>query len=471
MSYDTHDTIAAIASAPGGAARGVVRISGPATIALLSRCYVVAGEGGLSLERAASPRRFEGAIHVSETANAAALLIPGSLLVWPSERSYTRQPSAEFHTIGSPPLLAAIVEELNRHGVRPAEPGEFTLRAFLAGRIDLTQAEGVLGVIDAQQRDDLDAALDQLAGGLSRPLHQMREDLLMLLAELEAGLDFVEEDIEFISRQSLTERIGRAQAVVEATRVQLAERDRRHETPRVALVGPPNAGKSSLFNALVARFGDGELASAIVSPQPGATRDYVVGRLNISGLRCELVDTAGVDVAEQTGILQAAQAASGTQRRMADLRLSCVEATGGALSTSSRGELVVVTKIDLLLDRANVAADSPITADAARRPWYCSSATGAGLDALAAQIRTELEGIDGDVSHQPGAAATAVRCAGSLQRAVESLAAAAALVDAGADELLAAEVRHGLDALGEMVGAICADDVLDRVFGQFCIGK
>lgn len=471
MSYDTHDTIAAVASAPGGAGRGVVRISGPATVDCLARCFVAAGEGGARLAEVARPTRIEGAFHVADGAQSAAWRIPGALLLWPGKQSYTRQPSAEFHTIGSPPLLAAVVEELNRQGVRPAEPGEFTLRAFLAGRIDLTQAEGVLGVIDAQQRDDLDAALDQLAGGLSRPLHEIREDLLMLLAELEAGLDFVDEDIEFISREALAERIARAQAVLAATRAQLTERDRREELPRVVLAGPPNAGKSSLFNALVDRYGDGDGASAIVSPQAGATRDYVVGRLSIDGFACELVDTAGVEDGGVEGIARAAHAASGVQRRMADVRLLCCETADGVVPTVEPGDLLVITKADLPANRVGSLSMESTNVQDAGGVIRCSSTTGMGLDLLAMQIRGALGKLQHDAAGNKGVAATAARCAGSLQRASDSLAAAASLVDAGADELLAAEVRGGLDALGEMVGAICADDVLDRVFGQFCIGK
>lgn len=469
MSYDLHDTIAAVASAAGGAARGVVRVSGPDAVCLLARCFQSSDDDFEALPSTSAPQRIRGAISVAGTDGGQDLNIPGALLLWPGAHSYTRQPSAEFHTIGSPPLLAAVLEELGRHGIRPAEPGEFTLRAFVAGRIDLTQAEGVLGVIDAQDRGDLDAALDQVAGGLSRPLHQIREDLLSLLAELEAGLDFVEEDIEFISRQSLAGCIANAQAVVAATQLQLSERDQLSEVPRIVLVGVPNAGKSRLFNALLERFGDGDGASSIVSPQPGATRDYVVGRIRLNGLLCELVDTAGVEDAEQEGILQAAQAASSGQRRAADLRLECVDAVGGGVQTCSDRDIVVLTKIDLSDAGSPNVSQGSSNEPLATRPIRCSSVTGEGLDVLAVQIRAEIGRLDANLGR--AVAVTSVRCHGTLRRALESLAAASTLVAARSDELLAAEIRHGLDALGEIVGAICADDVLDRVFGQFCIGK
>lgn len=471
MSYDLHDTIAAVASATGGAARGVVRISGPDAAKLLARCFQPSRDAFDAITNVPAPQRIRGAMKVTGIDGGPELSIPGALLLWPGAQSYTRQPSAEFHTIGSPPLLAAALEELGRHGIRPAEPGEFTLRAFVAGRIDLPQAEGVLGIIDAQGRGALDAALDQVAGGLSRPLHQIREDLLSLLAELEAGLDFVEEDIEFISRQSLADRIANAQSVVAATQAQLCERDQYSEVPRIVLVGAPNAGKSSLFNALLERFGDGDGASSIVSPQPGATRDYVVGRLRMGGVRCELVDTAGVDDAAQEEILQAAQMASSRQRRTADLRVVCTDSASGALQAGSDGELVVLTKVDLPNGSPRQESNRSITLLAGTAVLRYSSVTGEGLETLAARIRAAIGQHDGKLERVGAVAATSARCQGSLRRASESLEAAAALVAARSDELLAAEIRHGLDALGEIVGAICADDVLDRVFGQFCIGK
>ncbi|QDT72940.1 tRNA modification GTPase [Lacipirellula limnantheis] len=465
MSYDLDDTIAAVASAAGGGARGVVRVSGPQTATLLAQCFHPSELVARELQHITKPSRIHGAMQVSATGDGSTLRVPGFLLLWPGTHSYTRQPSAEFHTLGSAPLLAAVVETLGCHGIRVASPGEFTLRAFAAGRIDLTQAEGVLGVIDAQGREHLDAALDQVAGGLSRPLHQLREDLLSLLAELEAGLDFVEEDIEFISRESLKSRLAAARAVVAATQRQLGQRDQRNEAPRIVLSGAPNAGKSSLFNALLQRFGDGIGTDSIVSPKPGATRDYVVGRISLDGLDCELVDTAGVEEGEQLGVAKAAQETSGIQRRTADVRLICIETTEWRSHAEIDAEIVVLTKSDL---RGETFAATPeITAGAIP----CSSLTGAGLNLLAARIRDEIGRREGALAQFGAVAATSARCQGSLRRASESLSAAAVLVDGGSDELLAAEIRHCLDAVGEIVGAICADDVLDRVFGQFCIGK
>jgi tRNA modification GTPase len=464
MSYDVNDTIAAIASATGGAARGIVRISGADAVArLTSRFTPDSGEDALTTIRA--PRRIRGFIRVCDSDVESELNVPGDLLLWPSTRSYTREPSAEFHTIGSPPLLAAVIEQLGRAGVRPAEPGEFTLRAFLAGRVDLTQAEAVLGVIDARDRNDLDAALDQLAGGLSRPLHRLREELLGVLAELEAGLDFVDEDIEFISREALRARLESAREIVAITLTQLSSRDARTEVPRVAITGPPNAGKSSLFNALVERYSDGVSAAAIVSPHPGATRDYIGARLNLNGAACEIVDTAGIDDGGQHGIHLAAQQSTAQQQRAANLQLCCVDATtivdGDVWATERTPQgasVLVITKVDKV-DEGVIGA-SVIS---------CSSLTGYGIDILADRISAALR--ESDAVGVVGAAATSARCLGSLREASQALDAAVELTEDAGDELVAAEIRSALDALGEVVGAICTDDVLDRVFSQFCIGK
>ncbi len=457
MPYDLDDTIVALASAPGGAARGIVRLSGPRAIECAAACWQSDDSGALSAITA--PRRVAGSLQLSADATAPAASLPGALYVWPGERSYTRQPAVELHTCGSPPLLAAAVAEFCRHGARPAAPGEFTLRAFLAGRMDLVQAEAVLGVVDARSAADLERALDQLAGGLSRPLRELREQLLAVLAELEAGLDFAEEPIEFIGRAELRGRLAAGRAIVAAAIAQLAGRERPADVPRVALTGPANVGKSRLFNALVERYGAGGAhARSIVSPIAGATRDFVSAALELDGVACELLDVAGEHAGSAGNAIDAAaQHVARRQAATADLRLRCALAGAGADECHVEAdEIRVAMKADL----------TPAVADPAA--IACSGVTGAGIDALAAEIRRRLAERSGD---RASAAATAARCLGSLREADRALAAAVELVPAGGDELLAAEIRAGLQAVGEVVGAVCADDVLDRVFSQFCIGK
>jgi tRNA modification GTPase len=454
MILDLDDTIAAIATAPGGALRGVVRVSGSQSLACVQGIFPK-GIGDMP-----APAILDGEVLLPRNLGA----VPARLYVWPGKRSYTRQPTVELHLPGSPPILDAVLEALSQAGARLARPGEFTLRAFLAGRLDLTQAEAVLGVIDARGSEQLQTALAQLAGGLAGPLAELRSHLLDLLAHLEAGLDFVDEDIEFISAAELTTQLAQASEQVARLAERMRSRRDPADLPRVVLVGPPNAGKSSLLNALAGRD------SAIVSPQAGTTRDYVTARLTIDGHELLLIDTAGEDTAgevtaaSENSIAGQAQAAASRQQRAADLTLRCIDATAVAASNRESAakyninhgdhQLLVWTKCD----RASPPESLGIPT---------SSHTGVGLDALRRGIAARLAELS------PAAvASTAARCGESLDRAAAALTRATDLAARQAgEELIAAEVRAALEGLGEVAGTVYTDDVLDRVFSRFCIGK
>jgi tRNA modification GTPase len=492
MLLRTDDTIVAIASAPGGALRGIVRVSGP-------RCLEVASQWF----RASDSTALSSLLHPTAVRGVASLgddiELPGELFVWPSTRSYTRQPTVEFHTLGSPPLLQRLVQTICRCGARLAEPGEFTLRAFLAGRLDLTQAEAVLGVIDAGSRSELDVALRQLAGGLAGPLRDLRDTLLDVLAHLEAGLDFVEEDIEFISSQQLRGQLLAAQQQVQQLIEQMATRAASSTEYRVALYGRPNAGKSSLLNAL------GKSQRAIVSDVAGTTRDYVTASLHCDGLPCLLIDTAGVDAAVADATIDhAAQNASRRQAEEAHLRLFCLDASRPLddwetreLAQGDERRLVVLTKCDvpateqlagLTSGRASLCAsrESQIRPDfgsdgalpsrngSSQIPWepplVTSSRTGLGLRELERAMAAKLLSLH--TSEGEVVAGTAIRCRDSLERADHSLAEAIHAVDLGVgEEFVAGEIRVALDELGRVAGAVYTDDILDRIFSRFCIGK
>src|SRR6056297_3606304 len=241
------ETICAIASPAGGARRGIIRLSGAEAIPILARCL---GEPTDRPEAAAwagrQPLRRQANIDLA--APLGRVLV--AALTWPTSGSYTGQPAAELHLPGAMPILAAAIERLVAAGARPARPGEFTLRAFLAGRLDLTQAEAVLGVIDAEDPAALQTALDQLAGGLGKPLQLLRGRLLDLLSHVEAGLDFVDEDIAFIEDAALLESLRQIGRPLAAIADQLRHRDRSDVLPLVILRGKPNAGESRLLNAL-----------------------------------------------------------------------------------------------------------------------------------------------------------------------------------------------------------------------------
>jgi tRNA modification GTPase len=444
---DPGDTIAAVGSPPGGGLRGIVRLSGPDAISLALVGFTP-DDPVPSMARA--HWRF-GRLQVSGFRP----VLPASLLLWPGRRTYTGQPLAEIHTTGSQPVLALVLADRLRRGARLAEPGEFTLRAFLAGRLDLTRAEAVLGVIEARNPRQLDAALRQLAGGLFGPIQGARDRVLDVLAHLEAGLDFVDEaDVDPIGRASLAAELAEMAGSVEALARTLRGRDRVDGALRVVLVGPPNAGKSRLFNALVG------FDRALVSAVAGTTRDYLSGPCNCDGLLVELVDTAGIE--ETTGpIANKAQAHRADQAARADLLLDCRPADAGPVDPirppGDVPALVVATKCDLVA--------SPIPAGT----LATSSSTGEGLPALRAAIAGALRDVDADSALPAG---TAARCRESLAAAgVALLDASQTLAEGWGDELVALDLRLAADALGQVVGATVNDDILDRIFSRFCIGK
>lgn len=429
--------------------RGIVRVSGLECVKCIEGCFEPhRAPSTLALASVRKPSLVPGHILLPALETS----LPATLYLWPGSRSYTRQPTAELHTVGSPPLLEAVLAEVCRQGARLARPGEFTLRAFLAGRLDLTQAEAVLGVIDAGSEQQLKAALSQLAGGIAGPLFAARGSLLDLLAHLEAGLDFVDEDIEFISRESLLAELLAALEQVEKIAGQMHSRGDASRVPRVVLCGLPNAGKSSLLNALA-----GEEA-ALVSSVAGTTRDFVSRLVCFDGVELELIDTAGLDGSAENAIAIDAQSAARTQAENCELRLWCVEATAmKPREVDLTPELCILTKCDHL----------GLTRSVTNTFLATSSRTGEGIAELRRRIAIALSSQPGDA-----VASTTARCRESLTLASTALrrAIAAAEQQAG-EEFVAAEVRVALDDLGQVLGAVYTEDILDRIFSRFCIGK
>ena len=455
------DTIVATATVPAGAARAAVRLSGPQVQDVLGKLLA-----GNAPHWRPGPQRY-AQLPVAVELHGRTMRVACNLFVWPGQQSYTRQPSAELHAIGSQPLAEALVAACCQAGARLATPGEFTLRAFLAGRIDLVQAEAVLGVIDATTDARLTTALSQLAGGLSASLGQLREGLLQLLAELEAGLDFVdEEDIRFLEPEELQARLTSARSELQALVDQMVDRGERQSLPRVVLTGAPNAGKSSLFNALQSRWGAAAAASApaLVSEELGTTRDSLAVEIEYEGCRFLLVDTAGRDGQQHQGLAEIADDLAHRETLSADLRLLCRPATDrseaiASLQFEKASSLVVRTKQDL----------QP-TGPTAPGELLTSSQTGDGLEVLLAAIREFLSEANLAGESQT-LGATAARCRQSLSGARDSLVRAEEIATTDQHDLVALELRAALDALGEVVGEVVTDDILDRIFGQFCIGK
>ena len=490
--WDVQETIVAIGSAPGPAVRGVVRMSGPTAVASLAKVFK-SSEAWQTIDRAQSV--------VGEVTLDAGPTLPVTALIWPDHRSYTRQPTVEIHTFGSTPILQQIVATFQKAGARLAQPGEFTLRAFLSGRLDLTQAEAVLAVIDAENQNQFDVALQQMAGGLAGPLGGLRDQLLSTLAEVEAGLDFVEEDILFISQEEILNQLGTCNHDLNKVIQQISGRDLDGERPKVVLTGLPNSGKSSLFNCLTSTD------QAIVTDIAGTTTDYISAIATLDQFSIELIDTAGFETA--TGEISAsAQVHRDQQDAAADLRVLCIDAAMVAFDDAnpnlvtfvdpdasevkwiqeqvqnlSERDLIVLNKIELLTDHLTPEillsiATSDLRLDVGElesgqlieplNVIQTSSLTGAGLDGLMIHIVATLRRDVGDSV----VGSTVQRASASLTEAAESLQAAiGAAENQMGDEIVAAEIRESLNALGQVVGTIYTDDILDLVFGRFCIGK
>ncbi len=423
------DTIVALASSAGFGGVGVIRVSGPSAVLIAQR--IAPWWSAESL-----PGLLRYGTFVSPTG---APLDTGLIVRFAGPRSYTGEDVVEFQVHGGAINLSRFVNALVGCGARPAEPGEFSRRAFLNGRVDLAQAEAVADVVSARSEGGLVLAQAQLAGALSSRVRAAMDQLLDLLAALEVQVDFVDEDLgEALTRGFEGTLRGVHDDVQHLVASYALGRVLRGDA-RVVLAGAPNAGKSSLFNALLG------VSRAIVTPIPGTTRDTLEAAVDLGGLVVTLIDTAGLrdqsdDPVEAEGIRRGRAAAD-----EADLVVWLGEGGPG-------DALWVSPKCDL---RAPHGGGIPV-----------SAVTGAGLDRLREAIRHRLGGAvkaDGVLVTNPRHHAALSQAAGALRKALEA--------PHAAPELLAVDVREAVWQLGTIVGATTTDDLLDRVFSQFCIGK
>lgn len=439
------DTIFALATPPGRGAIAIVRLSGPGVDGALTAL----GAGGLT-PRLASLRTLR---HDGE-------MVDQALVVrFPGPNSYTGEDSAELHLHGGRAVIEAASRALIALDVRPAEPGEFTRRAFQNGRMDLAQAEAVADLIDAETTAQKSQALGQLDGALSNAYAGFRRDLLKALSLVEAEIDFPEEEVP----DNLARTAGPVlDALAADLRAALADSDRGRrvrEGYRIVLIGETNAGKSSLFNALTAR------EAAIVTPIAGTTRDVLDAELMIGGYAVTLSDTAGLrdsdDLVEAEGIRRARLRAQEADLRLW-VRAQGVGQDGGqgddpAAAFAQADDLQILNKADL----------GPVVALEGIEALSLSTATGQGLselhDWIAARLARDLSGAD----------FPAVTRERHRRRLVEALAA----VEAGhraldlAPEMAGDDLRRAADALARVTGAIGVEDILGEVFSTFCIGK
>ena len=450
------DTIAAISTPPGRGGIGIVRLSGPLT-----------AEIGAQLVRLRQPLEHARVrvADVLDTDGANGERIDEALVTYfAAPNSYTGEELVEIAAHGSPVVLELLLRRALEMGARLAEPGEFTQRAFLAGKIDLTQAEAVRDLIDAQTLAQARTAASQMGGALTRRVGPVKQDLVELIALLEAGIDFAEDDVEVTGADEIARRIGELTPPLEALARSFARGRIVHDGLTLAIVGRPNAGKSSLFNRLVERD------RAIVTATPGTTRDTVSERIALDGIPLELVDTAGLrearEEAERMGIARSREA-------MADAELVVIvldstqplneEERELLHAVEGRAALVAANKSDL---KSAVAAE---IAESENLPVIATSAlTGEGIVELRRQI---VALATGGAASEPGML-TSLRHHKAVTTAISALEDAVQANDNSIPhEMILLDLYRALWALDSLTGQTTPDDILNLIFSTFCIGK
>lgn len=453
-----NDTIAAIATPSGEGAIAIIRLSGPNAIAIADAAFMPTRGSSL---RDSDGRPRHGVIH-GDSGPIDEVLV----FVMRAPHSYTCEDVVEIHGHGSSTAVNGILDRVLQGGARAAQPGEFTKRAFLNGRIDLVQAEAVIDRIQAQTSAALRSAHDAASGTLSKTIHSMREQLARALARIEAAIDFPDDDLPELVDEALRAQL---QAVLDQAEGLLttAEAGRRYrEGARVTIAGRPNVGKSSLFNALVRD------ARAIVTPHAGTTRDRLDETVNIAGVPVRISDTAGVrdahDEIERIGVDRARDAFNS-----ADATLLVLDASIPiSADDSSLADEVLALEVPciLVLNKCDLIADTPIPewADRATEVVQTAALIDRGIQSLEEAMGRALIGPE---APPPGQAIiTRAHQQESLRRAAEALNRLLANYEAS-PEFLALDLREALDALGEITGETTSEDILDLVFGEFCLGK
>jgi tRNA modification GTPase len=458
------DTIAAVSTPPGRGGIGIVRLSGPEAVSIAEQ--LVRLRGRLEHARARLADVLDPAEH-DENAR-----IDEALVTWfAGPNSYTAEDLVEIAAHGSPIVLDLLLRQALALGARLANPGEFTHRAFLSGRIDLTQAEAVRDLIEAQTLTQARLAASQMGGALSARVMPVKHELLELIALLEAGIDFAEDDLAVAPESEITRRIVGIRPPLAALEATFAHGRILHDGLTLAIVGRPNAGKSSVFNALVERD------RAIVTAIPGTTRDTVSERISLGGIPLELVDTAGLreaaDEAERLGIVRSREALADAAIVLIVIDASEVDPTGKLHdeerrvfeTVQGRAALIALNKCDLV-SQALVGQD--LFEGAGLTVLATSAVTGQGIPELREAI---LKLATGGAASEPGML-TSLRHHQSITQAIEGLDDAARAVAAGIPhEMVLLDLYRTLWALDSLTGQTTPDDILNLIFSSFCIGK
>ena len=457
------DTIAAIATGHSPTAIGIVRVSGEGCFALCDKVF-----------RAANGRPFsEQPSHkmaFGEMLDARGRVIDQGLAVrFPGPHSYTGEDSAEFHCHGSPVVLRELLDVLFAAGARQAKAGEFTQRAFLNGRLDLTQAEAVIDLIDAETASAARNAAAQLDGGLRRVLEPIQDALLDVTSRFYAVVDYPDEDIEDIRPEQVAEALSSAEAQLTALLATCQRGKVLKSGVRTAIVGRPNAGKSSLLNALAG------YERAIVTDIPGTTRDTVEESVLCGGVLLRLIDTAGIrdtaDIVEQKGVERSRKALGSADLVLAvvdgSLPLTAEDLEVLRLAAESPRWIAVFSKCDLWDTRARSVGIVGSPAPAAS--VTLSSVTGEGLDELEAAVAALFPAGD---PKEAGSLLTDQRQEEAVRRARDAVRRAQDALNSGlTPDAVLTDAEEALDALGELTGRTAKEEIVSRIFSRFCVGK
>ena len=463
------DTIAAISTPPGRGGIGIVRLSGPEAASIAAQLVRLRQPLEHARARLADVLDVLDAPDsgVDEGHDSLARIDEALVTFFAAPHSYTAEDLVEIAAHGSPVVLELLLRRALDLGARLAEPGEFTQRAFLAGRLDLTQAEAVRDLIEAQTLTQARQAASQMGGALSRRVGPVKQSLVELIALLEAGIDFAEDDVDVTPEAEIARRIGELTPPLSALEASFARGRIVHDGLTLAIVGRPNAGKSSLFNCLVER------ERAIVTATPGTTRDTVTERISLDGIPLELVDTAGLretfEEVEQLGVARSREALAD-----AALVLVVLDATQPLndeerrllTAVEGRPALVAVNKSDLA---GEGSAAQEVAGVLAGVPALATSAlTGEGIAALRERI---LALATGGAASEPGML-TSLRHHQAIETALAALAdAAQANSTAIPHEMILLDLYRALGALDSLTGQTTSDDILNLIFSTFCIGK
>lgn len=456
MHNSSEETIVALATPAGTGAIGIIRLSGPDAITIANSVFK-----GKDLTRQESHT-----IHFGQIVDGDIMLDEALVSIFIAPRSYTRENVVEISCHGSHYILESVIKLLIKHGARAAKPGEFTLRAFLNGQLDLSQAEAVADLIASNSKASQQVAMQQLRGGFSSQLQQLREQLVQFASLVELELDFSEEDVEFANRGQLKQLIVEILKVVGRLVESFELGNAIKQGVNTVIAGRPNAGKSTLLNALLNE------ERAIVSHIPGTTRDTIEEVLNINGINFRLIDTAGIreatDTIEQIGVQRTMEKISQSALLIYvyDASIITTEELNSDLESLQKPGitlLIVANKVDLLSEKqlfelpqtenaVTISAKEKLHIDDLKQKIYTSA------------VKYQLSGDETLVTN--------IRHLEALQKTQEALSRLLSGIDTQVtSDFLAMDIKQALHYLGEITGTVTTDDLLDNIFSKFCIGK